>query len=142
MIKAHRLSEIDTPAFREFLTKAVASFQDALKRMQTKPEDVMPWKVNGERWHLGDKGFAPGRKIKWERSLLARVVEFVRSVEPTVEIELSGRIVDKNGKVIASRVFEERQKFDKLEPSAAVTAFGDAFGRLAKDMIGWTMQAL
>ena len=62
--------------------------------------------------------------------------------EPTVEIELSGRIVDKNGKVIASRVFEERQKFDKLEPSAAVTAFGDAFGRLAKDMIGWTMQAL
>jgi phospholipid/cholesterol/gamma-HCH transport system substrate-binding protein len=62
--------------------------------------------------------------------------------EPTVEIGLSGRIVDKNGKVIASRVFEESQKFDKLGPSAAVTAFGDAFGRLAKDMIGWTVQAL
>ena len=59
---AHRLSEIDTPAFREFLQEAAASFQHNLKRLQTKPEDVMPWKVNGERWHLGDKGFPAGQE--------------------------------------------------------------------------------
>ena len=52
------------------------------------------------------------------------------------------RIVDKNGKVIASRLFEESQKFDKVEPTAAVAAFNDAFGRIAKDMIAWTVQAL
>ncbi len=62
-VLAHRLSEIDTPAFREFLEEAAASFQPTLKRMQTKPEDVMPWKVNGERWHLGEKGFPPGKKL-------------------------------------------------------------------------------
>jgi phospholipid/cholesterol/gamma-HCH transport system substrate-binding protein len=62
--------------------------------------------------------------------------------ESAAEIELSGRIVDKNGKVIASRLFEENQKLDKLEPSAAVAAFDDAFGRLAGDMITWTVQAL
>ncbi len=61
---------------------------------------------------------------------------------PAAEIGLSARIVDKSGKVIASRLFEEGQKFDKLEPQAAVTAFGDAFGRIAKDMITWTVQAL
>jgi phospholipid/cholesterol/gamma-HCH transport system substrate-binding protein len=55
---------------------------------------------------------------------------------------LSARIVDKNGKVIASRLFEDREKFDKLEPPAAVAAFNEAFGRIARDMIGWTVQAL
>jgi phospholipid/cholesterol/gamma-HCH transport system substrate-binding protein len=62
--------------------------------------------------------------------------------EPTAEIGLSARIVDKNGKVIASRLFEDSQKLDKVEPAAAVAAFNDAFGRIAKDMIGWTVQAL
>jgi phospholipid/cholesterol/gamma-HCH transport system substrate-binding protein len=61
--------------------------------------------------------------------------------EPTAEIGLSARIVDKNGKVIAARLFEDTQKFDKVEPTAAVAAFNDAFGRIAKDMIAWTVQA-
>jgi phospholipid/cholesterol/gamma-HCH transport system substrate-binding protein len=62
--------------------------------------------------------------------------------EPAAEIGLSARIVDKSGKVIASRLFEDSQKFDKVEPTAAVAAFDAAFGRIAKDMIGWTVQAL
>jgi phospholipid/cholesterol/gamma-HCH transport system substrate-binding protein len=62
--------------------------------------------------------------------------------EPTVEIGLSARLLDKNGKVIASRLFEDSQKLDRIEPPAAVDAFNDAFGRIAKEMIGWTVQAL
>src|SRR6266849_1634187 len=62
--------------------------------------------------------------------------------EPTAEIGLSARIVDKSGKVIASRLFEASQKFDNVEPPAAIAAFDDAFGRIAKEMIAWTVQAL
>src|SRR6266571_1578106 len=62
--------------------------------------------------------------------------------ELAAEIGLSARIVDKSGKVIASRLFEDSQKFDKVEPPAAIAAFNDAFGRIAKDMIAWTVQAL
>jgi phospholipid/cholesterol/gamma-HCH transport system substrate-binding protein len=62
--------------------------------------------------------------------------------EPAAEVGLSARIVDKNGKVIASRLFEGSQKFDKVEPPAAVAAFNDAFARIAKDMIAWTVRAL
>jgi phospholipid/cholesterol/gamma-HCH transport system substrate-binding protein len=62
--------------------------------------------------------------------------------ETAAEIGLSARIVDKNGKVIASRLFEDSQKFDKVEPPAAIAAFDDAFGRIAKEMIAWTVQAL
>jgi excinuclease ABC subunit A len=85
-VLAHRLSEIDTPAFREFLAQASASFQATLKRMQTRPEDVMPWKVNGQRWHLGDKGFPPGQKVRWDRALLPRLLELVRELEPGLEV--------------------------------------------------------
>ncbi|MDO9563604.1 MAG: MlaD family protein [Bradyrhizobium sp.] len=62
--------------------------------------------------------------------------------EPTVEIGLSARIVDKDGKVVASRLFEETQKVDSLERSNAIAAFNEAFGRIARNMIGWTVQAL
>jgi phospholipid/cholesterol/gamma-HCH transport system substrate-binding protein len=61
---------------------------------------------------------------------------------PAAEIGLSARVVDKNGTVIASRLFEESQKFDKLEPPATVAAFSEAFGRIARDMINWTVEAL
>jgi excinuclease ABC subunit A len=88
----HRLSEIDTPAFQEFLKRAVASFQHNLKRMQTKPEDIMPWKVQGERWHLGDKGFPPGRKLYWDRSLLPRLLELVKAIEPDIEVRWDNRV--------------------------------------------------
>ena len=62
--------------------------------------------------------------------------------QPVAEIGLSARIVDKNGKVIASRLFEDSERFDKVEPAAAVAAFNEAFGRIAKEMITWTVQAL
>jgi phospholipid/cholesterol/gamma-HCH transport system substrate-binding protein len=62
--------------------------------------------------------------------------------QPAAEIGLSARIVDKTGKVIASRLFEDRESFDKVEPPAAVAAFNEAFGRIAKEMIAWTVQAL
>jgi len=61
---------------------------------------------------------------------------------PAAEIGLSARVVDKNGTVIASRLFEESQKFDKLEPPATVAAFNEAFGRIARDMVNWTVAAL
>ena len=89
----HKKSEIDTPAFREFLTQAVASFQDNVRRMQLKPEDVMPWKLNGERWHLGEKGFPAGKRLHWDRALLPQLLQLVREVEPGLQVQWSNRAV-------------------------------------------------
>jgi excinuclease ABC subunit A len=86
-ILAHQLSDIDTPAFKKFLTEAAAAFQANLKRLRTTPEDVMPWKVNGERWHLGEKGFPPGKRLQWDRALLPRLLGVVRELEPGLEIK-------------------------------------------------------
>ncbi len=90
-ILAHRLSEINTPAFNEFLKQAVASFQQNLVRFRTKPEDVMPWKVNGQRWHLSDKGFPVGKKVQWDRSILPRLLDLVRELEPELQIQWDSR---------------------------------------------------
>jgi excinuclease ABC subunit A len=90
-IMVHRQSEIDTPAFAEFLSKAAASFHQNLKRLQTKPEDLMPWKINGARWHLSDKGFPAGTKVAWDRGLLQRLLEVTREVEPALEIRWDNR---------------------------------------------------
>jgi excinuclease ABC subunit A len=90
-VLVHRLSEIDTPAFRAFLKEAAGSFHNNLKRLRTKPEDVMPWKINGERWHLGEKGFPPGKKVRWERSLLTRLLQWVREVEPGLQVRWDAR---------------------------------------------------
>ena len=57
------------------------------------------------------------------------------------EIGLSAKIIDKDGKVIASRLFEESGRLDKVEPSAAVAAFDDAFARIARNIIAWAVQA-
>ena len=56
-----------------------------------KPEDVMPWKLHGEKWHLSEKGFPPGRHIRWDRAILARLLALVRSVEPAIEIKWDTR---------------------------------------------------
>src|SRR5262249_35488141 len=74
-----------------FLGQAVAAFQANLKRLRTKPEDVMPWKVNGQRWHLSEKGFPAGKKLQWERVLLPRLLDLVREVEPRGEVQWDAR---------------------------------------------------
>jgi phospholipid/cholesterol/gamma-HCH transport system substrate-binding protein len=79
-----------------------------------------------------------------ELQLLIDVRRFriVVDSKPAAEIALSARIVDKNGKVVASRLFEESEKLDHVVPSEAVAAFSEAFGRIAKNMIAWTVEAL
>src|SRR5262249_51040791 len=38
-----------------------------------------------------EKGFPPGRKIYWERTVLASLIELVKSVQPDVKIDWSNR---------------------------------------------------
>jgi excinuclease ABC subunit A len=87
----HKREEIDTPAFKSFLKQAVESFHKNLTRMSSSPEDVMPWKVNGEKWHLGEKGFPPGRKMYWDRSILATFLAIAKESVTGLEIDWNAR---------------------------------------------------
>jgi phospholipid/cholesterol/gamma-HCH transport system substrate-binding protein len=62
--------------------------------------------------------------------------------ELTAEIGFSARILNKDGQVVASRLFQQRKKLDKPDPASAVAAFNDAFASAATDLITWTAGAL
>jgi excinuclease ABC subunit A len=59
--------------------------------MATKIDDVMPWKLNGERWHLGEKGFPPGRRLYWDRAILPRFLAIMKDVRKDLEIRWDAR---------------------------------------------------
>jgi excinuclease ABC subunit A len=74
-IRAHSWQEIDTPAFWKFLDQAIAGFRKFTERVQQNPEDVMPWKVLGRKWHLARKGFPPGKAPAWNIEVLEELLE-------------------------------------------------------------------
>jgi excinuclease ABC subunit A len=83
-IAAHSWEEIDTPAFWEFLEQAVAGFGKFTERVGKSPDDVMPWKVLGRKWHLSRKGFPPGKKIEWPQETLEELLELLESAASRV----------------------------------------------------------
>jgi phospholipid/cholesterol/gamma-HCH transport system substrate-binding protein len=62
--------------------------------------------------------------------------------ELTAEIGFSARILNKDGQVIASRLFQQRKKLAAADPSAAVDAFNAAFANAAIELITWTANAI
>jgi excinuclease ABC subunit A len=83
----HKKSEIDTPAFREFLKRAVEVVEGTSATAAGGIEGNMPWKKDGEKWHLGDKGFPPGQGAKWDRALLPKLVKLLRELDPALEFK-------------------------------------------------------
>ena len=76
-IRAYKWQEVDTPEFWAFLEKAVAGFEKFTQRVEQNPEDVMPWKVLGRKWHLARKGFPPGKRPAWSAEVLEELLELL-----------------------------------------------------------------
>jgi len=81
-ITVHRFAEIDTPAFREFLKTAVASFQRRLAKKQADPNAAEPWLADGKAWHFSTEGFVHNRKPVWDGSVLKIVMGCLEDATP------------------------------------------------------------
>ena len=81
-IAVHTFEEIDTPEFWRFVERAVEGFQQFTDRKEKNPQDMMPWKVLGQKWHVARKGFAPGKKVAWPMELLEELLEMLNDVAP------------------------------------------------------------
>lgn len=62
--------------------------------------------------------------------------------QPEAQIALAAKILGKDGKVAAARLFQASRPISKLEPMPVLAAFNDAFAALAKELIGWTAATL
>lgn len=94
-----------------------------------------------------DLAHAPLRTLDIGQSEFQMLIDVRRfrvvvDTKPAAEIALSAKLVDKNGSVVASKLFQASEPFDHITPPDAAAAFNEAFGRIAKEMIGWTVQAL
>ena len=81
-MQVHSFAEIDRPEFWSFLEAAVAGFVKLTTKMQASPEDAMPWKALGKRWHLSRKGFPPGKRVAWESDMLEELCEVLVEAAP------------------------------------------------------------
>ena len=72
-LQVHSMREIEHPAFWKMLDDAIVGFKKITGKKEERPEDLMPWKVMGEKWHFSSKGFPLGRKREWAPSLLERL---------------------------------------------------------------------
>jgi excinuclease ABC subunit A len=83
----HKKAEIDTPEFREFLARAVETVKARAATAASGVEGNMPWKKDGEKWHLGAKGFPPGQGARWDRALLPKLIKLLRELDPALEFK-------------------------------------------------------
>jgi excinuclease ABC subunit A len=81
-MQVHSLAEVDKPAFWKFLDAAMAGFGKFTDRVRQNPEDVMPWRVLGQKWHLARKGFPPGKPPQWDVDVLEELCELLREAAP------------------------------------------------------------
>jgi len=81
-LQVHSLEEVDKPAFWKFVDAAIAGYGTFTSRVRKKPEDIMPWKVLGQKWHFARKGFPPGKPPKWDVEVLDELCEMIKETAP------------------------------------------------------------
>ncbi|MCA9065221.1 MAG: ATP-binding cassette domain-containing protein, partial [Planctomycetaceae bacterium] len=86
-VKVWNREEIDNDAFRQFLDTAVAGFLKQSQAEKANPDDLMPWKQLGRKWHLMRKALPKNGRIPWQFDLLETLLA-------TVEQLLTGTTAD------------------------------------------------
>jgi excinuclease ABC subunit A len=83
-----KADEAKLPVIQEFIQQAAEAHKQVVDSLKTGGvEAAMPWKKDGEGWHLGEKGFPPGKPVKWDRGLLPKFLDLLKQVEPKLEVK-------------------------------------------------------
>lgn len=86
-VKVWKKDEVTTPTFRKFLDQALQSYLKQSLAEAANPEDLMPWKKLGRKWHLMRKALPNNGRIPWDFALLEVLL-------PKVEAALSDFTAD------------------------------------------------
>ena len=90
--RPHWLSEVETPAFAEFLETARTSYLAASGPAGKDVHDDVPWKRLGKAWHTGGKGFV-GRGARWKPEVLDALAESIAAAVPDAEADWTAKTV-------------------------------------------------
>lgn len=78
--RLHSWQETDRTEFWDFLDRAIEGFVSVTEKVAANPEEMMPWKKLGKRWHLSPRGFPVGKKPSWDSKLLDRIFKMLENV--------------------------------------------------------------
>jgi excinuclease ABC subunit A len=92
-VTVHWLREIDTPAFRTFLSRAAKSYLARTQAVPLNVDDLTPWKVLGKKWHLSRKGFPSGKRVRWDAEVLERLADALVKAVPEARVDWTGKQV-------------------------------------------------
>ncbi|MDR2440455.1 MAG: hypothetical protein LBE12_13930 [Planctomycetaceae bacterium] len=92
-LRVHSWEEIDRNEFWDFLDQAIKEFTKYTKKVEKKPNDLMPWKILGEKWHSLSKGLIGGDKLLWEPSLLTELFGMLKEISPYSRIVWTNKVL-------------------------------------------------
>ena len=84
-IKVWRKEEIDTPAFKSFLQEAIEAHISQATKEKANPEDLMPWKQLGRKWHLMKKGLP--KRPGWDFRTIEKLLPVVERAFKDCEVD-------------------------------------------------------
>jgi phospholipid/cholesterol/gamma-HCH transport system substrate-binding protein len=62
--------------------------------------------------------------------------------EPRAEVELAARLLTNDGKIVEARIFHATAPAGPADAAAAAAALNEAFGKVAVELVTWTMSAI
>jgi excinuclease ABC subunit A len=92
-LRVHTWEEINRQEFWDFLDLAIKEFTKFTKKVEKKPNDLMPWKILGEKWHSLSKGLIGGDKLLWEPSLLTELFGMLKEISPHSRIVWTNKVL-------------------------------------------------
>lgn len=92
-VRVHGYEEIDRPEFWKFVDQAIAGFGSLTERVRQNPDDLMPWKALGRKWHFLRRGFLKGGPPRWDVAVLEELCRLLERTAPACRFGWENKVV-------------------------------------------------
>src|SRR5262249_8007056 len=91
-VQVHDRKAISTPAFDEFLRKAVKAYVDFVAALAGDKSKGQPWKKDGKAWHLSQKQIPHTQPKQWKPADLVAFIGRLNKLVPGAVIDYSRQV--------------------------------------------------
>jgi phospholipid/cholesterol/gamma-HCH transport system substrate-binding protein len=97
-----------------------------------------------ENYDVAHAPLRPNDAVQPDYQLLTdlRAFQLTGDGDLSAEVAFGVKIINKDGRAVAARLFQQSHRLDRPEPAAAVAAFDAAFDRIAKELVPWAVEQL
>ncbi|MGE3709511.1 MAG: ABC-type transport auxiliary lipoprotein family protein, partial [Hyphomicrobiaceae bacterium] len=82
-------------------------------------------------------GTPDGKQFEFQLMIEIRRFQISAGAAPHAVVTLAARLLDKDGGIVGVKTFEADVAAQSLDPSVAVKALNEAFGKVQKELVVW-----